>query len=219
MSTANLQTTVLSCLWDQPTELGQIVALLAACGVSEPASRSMGDVDRQLLAVHERFAGAGIEFTAACPRCEADNAFVVSSDLLPPDEPVSFLVGRHGGVRAPRLVDLLDLPDDPEEAESVLVQRCSVGEPTEPPMPGHLAQAVAHDEVRLVGLSCIECGHDFDTEVDLSRAVLGALVARAMVLDREVHLLAATYGWSLGDIERLSDGRREHLVGLIQGDR
>jgi hypothetical protein len=35
--------------------------------------------------------------------------------------------------------------------------------------------------------------------------------------DREVHLLASTYGWDLPTIEALPDQRRQRLAALVSG--
>ena len=219
MATTTPTSNVLTCLWDQPTELGQTLDLLSAYGVQGPERLPMGEIDRLLLRLHRKVCGSDLEFTSRCPGCNAQNAFVLAAELLPPAQPAWVRVGTGGGVRPPAVVDLVDLPLDLDAAPLAVLERCTVGSPSEPATAVHLALAVSLDEVGPLGLECVDCGRPFEAAVDLGRAVLGAMVARATELDREVHLIATTYGWSLAEIESLPDGRREHLVGLIRGER
>ena len=48
--------------------------------------------------------------------------------------------------------------------------------------------------------------------------VIEALGELRSTVDREVHLLATTYGWDLTTIDALPDDRRQRLADLVSGE-
>ena len=66
--------------------------------------------------------------------------------------------------------------------------------------------------------SCAECGHVHTVEFDIQSYLLGALLGERRRLMREVHRIAAFYGWSLDEILSLERTERRQLVDLIEDE-
>ena len=66
---------------------------------------------------------------------------------------------------------------------------------------------------------CPECGARQSLAFCLDRYQLTALVQRRGESRREVHRLAAGYGWSLGEILALPRPQRRALAGMIEAER
>ena len=209
---------VLTALDQQPTELGQVVALLQAAGVPDAADLPVGDGDRRLLALCRALTGRDVEVVLDCPACGVRNVAVLGPDTLPPDRPRSLWWGPGNGLRAPTYRDLDGLPADPAAARAELLRRCVVGRPPRP------VAAADFDlvESSLTGsfqVACVDCGEELEAAVDVQRNALELLAGRLERFDWEVHLLAATYQWTLATIERLPDERRHRLARLIDEGR
>src|SRR5881392_2784175 len=129
MGTAGL----LGSLAGPPSEVAQVVALLAAAGFDEPDRLSIGEADRQLLSLYRSLSGEVLEILAACPACGELSAAEIDPDTVPPASPRMAVLGRGGGLREPMYGDLVDLPADPAQAAAELCLRCLVGSPERAP--------------------------------------------------------------------------------------
>ncbi|HEU0195111.1 MAG TPA: hypothetical protein VFQ71_12980, partial [Gaiellales bacterium] len=127
-------------------------------------------------------------------------------------------LGRGGGLREPCYADLEDLPPDPEAAVKELLARCVVGAPSRPPRREDL-EVVDDSLAGPVGITCSDCGEPIAIDIDVEQAVLERIARRAREVDREVHILASAYHWSLAEIESLGERRRRTLAELAAEDR
>lgn len=200
------------------SEVGQAVALLAAAGVEDPESLSIGEGDRRLLALCRVVTGLDVDVVAACPTCGELSAAVLAPDAVPPARPRMTPLGTGGGLREPTYGDLRDLPADPDEAVAELLARCVVGRPSRPPRADDL-DLVDDSLAGPVLIACSVCEAPIAVDLDVERAVLERLGRRAREIDHEVHLLASAYHWSPGEIDSLGDGRRRTLARLVAETR
>ena len=196
------------------SEVGQVVALLAAAGCQEPERLGVGAGDRRLLELQRAVTGSELEVLASCPACGEVSAAQVVPEHVPPPSPRTAVLGSGGGLREPTYADLLALPRDPAQAVEELCARCVVGSPARPPVPEDL-ELVDDSLSGPVVIACSDCGHSIAVDLDVERAVLERLVRCAQEIDREIHTLASTYHWSLAEIESLGDERRRALAELI----
>lgn len=67
--------------------------------------------------------------------------------------------------------------------------------------------------------TCPECGETVQAHFDLQHYLLTAIMQEAPARIAEVHLLAATYGWSLREILELDRKRRRAFATAIERDR
>ena len=99
-------------------------------------------------------------------------------------------------------------------APAELCLRCLVGSPERAPEANDL-ELVDDSLAGPVMIDCSGCGRPIAVDLDVERAVLERLVRRGREIDRQVHVLASAYHWSLAEIESLGDERRETLAELI----
>jgi hypothetical protein len=206
-------TEVLPALTGPETEVGQALAVLESAGVEGAAALPVSLGDRELVDLARTLAGAELELVARCPHCELLSEIVLAPESFPEPAPRVAALGR-GGIREPTYGDLLDLPDDAEAATAELLRRCTVGAPERAPGP---------DELELVDdalsgpleFSCAGCEGPVTLDVDVQQVALSRLGELARGLEREVHLLATAYGWTLAEIESLPDARRRRLALLV----
>jgi hypothetical protein len=209
---------VLTALDQQPTELGQVLALLEAAGVAGAADLPVGHGDRQLLNLCRDLTGRDVEVVVDCPACGARNVAALGPDTFPPDHPRCLWWGPGAGLRAPTYRDLAGLPADPAGARAELLRRCVVGRPPRPPAAADF-DLVENSLTGSFQAACVDCGEELEAVVDVQRNALELLAGRLERFDWEVHLLASTYQWKLATIERLPDERRRRLAHLIDEGR
>src|SRR5262249_23012506 len=131
--------------------------------------------------------------------------------------------GYEVAFRLPDSLDLLAVGDGGEEAaRHRLLGRCVLrasrnGEETPADgLPGgvlgavleHMAGADPQAEVRLA-LACPDCRHCWEGLFDIVSYFWGEIHHRALRTLRDVHTLAAAYGWREADILALSPSRRQ----------
>jgi hypothetical protein len=198
------------------SELGEVVALLRACGVADCTPYPVGVIDRLLLRAHRAVLHRDLEVVVACPACRVLNALPLGIDDVPEYSPRSAWCGPGAGVREPTGADLSGLPDDAEEAALELERRCRIGPAGGPVAAGALDRA-DQSLCGTVQVACIECGAPVSEFVDVQHLVTAAIADVVADVDVEIHLIASRYGWELGTIEALPDGRRERLAALAGG--
>ncbi|MFH8484344.1 hypothetical protein [Streptomyces longisporoflavus] len=198
---------------ERTTELGQVIAVLTAAG-HDPADLPVATGDRLLLALHRELTGQDIEPVLACD-CGEFSTVRLGADTVPPPRPRTAVLGRAGGLRQPTYGDLLDLP--PGESGAVeLLRRCTVGDPERAAEPRDF-EAVDDSLAGPLVFDCPACGAETAHPVDVQTLVLRGLLDLLDELDRDVHVLASAYGWSLAAIEALSRDRRRRLAALAMG--
>lgn len=116
-------------------------------------------------------------------------------------------------------IELAGLP--PEEASLLLLSRCMQGN-TFPDNGSRGFEEMLDDLAPIMDIEltafCAECGHVHTIEFDIQSYLLGAFLGERRRLMREVHRIAAFYGWSLDEILTLERSERRQLVDLIEDE-
>jgi hypothetical protein len=149
----------------------------------------------------------------------------VSESRSPENGATVYTLGSGLSFRMPTTRDQIAVRALANRAKTELLRRCTLSA-------GPLtASANTYEEVEqaIDGIStqvnlelsseCTECSASQLMHFDLGKYWLRAIVAGRATLDRDVHLMAAHYGWSLESIMGLARDRRRHLVGMIEMDR
>lgn len=79
-----------------------------------------------------------------------------------------------------------------------------------------LAESDPQADIQLA-LRCPDCSHTWEAPFDIVSYLWNEIETWAGRLLREVHLLASAYGWSEGDILRLSPMRRRRYLEMVVG--
>lgn len=191
----------------------QVVAVLRARRAAgppgdDPAGLPVSAADRALLVLHDELLGRPLEHTVVCPRCGEPTTLPLGpSDVGPP--PPHAAEDRSAAVREPTYGDVIAADGDAE----ALLARCRL-------RPTATFEDLMEAEGSLCGplrSSCFTCQEPLLLDVDVAELVLRALSVLRDEFDREVHLLAAGYGWDLPTIEALPDERRSRLAGFLVG--
>ncbi len=233
-----LSATELLGVWERAfsqSSIQRALALLAAaCPESPPdalAGLSIGQRDAHLLALREATFGAEFTALASCPACGAATELTFrASDLqappapAPPAELMLQIEGRDLRVRLPTSADLLAItrPDDLAAARDQLLARCLLSDRNQVPEPvldAVIAQMALADPLADIQLAlrCAGCGHAWQAAFDIVSFFWREVHAWARGLLREVHTLAAAYGWHEADILALSPARRRLYLEMVGG--
>jgi hypothetical protein len=215
-------------------------AALPRTSRDELAALSVGERDALLLAVRERTLGPRLSCFVKCPTCAVPLEFsaeVGEVRLLEPGVPVArehALAVDGWNVRF-RLVDSRDLAAlagerDPAFARRLLLSGCVLealrgGEPVaprrvpEPVLAAVAAAMVQHDPQSEIefSLACHACGTRWGAMLDVAAFLWTELSSLAKRLMREVHALAAAYGWREADILAMSAARRAAYLEMVGG--
>ena len=175
---------------------------------------------RLLLAI----AGGTIPACADCPACGTTldvPVDVAAVAALPVLEPGIRLTARSGGrkvtFRLPTTADLLSLRGGSyQQARAALLRRCLIDEA------GPAALAAAEEAMERAApagavdllVCCPDCGQTAALPLDIPALLWAEIQTRAALLLRDVHQLAASYGWSEADILALSPSRRATYLAL-----
>jgi hypothetical protein len=202
------------------------------------APLSIGERDRRLLCLREQMFGPHLNAIAECPACgeslEVD--FNIADVRVEPNEPASepFTLEHEGYVVAFRLPASLDLGSLDENAAAVenrrrLVELCVLSASrsgsviSADELPEELVAAIAAQMAKadpqaeiLITMQCPACPHQWSTPLDIGAFFWAELNTWATRLLREIHLLAAAYGWREPDILALSPTRRQLYLEMLE---
>lgn len=216
------------------------IDLLAAAYPETPVSAlldlTIGRRDEQLLALRERLFGPGMAAIAACPSCDGrlemtvDSADLRTASVRNGAAELALASGEYQvRFRPPNSQDLLAAASvQADERREAVLRRCVLaveraGVPSEPEdLPAEVAERVAIEmaeadplaDVQLA-LSCPFCGHQWRAAFDIASFLWKEIEAAAGRLLREVHRLAAVYGWSEREILSLSPMRRQYYLAMV----
>jgi len=207
-------------------------AALPARSRDELAALTVGQRDGLLLLARERTLGPTLQCFVPCPACAQALEFPVEVREILVADPQAPLEREHEveaeGVRMRfRLLDSRDLAavarvTDPAAARRALLARALLwarGEDDAPlpperlpaPAAGALAAELAlrdpQAEVEF-NLRCAGCGHAWLSLLDVAAFFWAEVTVQARRLLREVHELAAAYGWREADVLGMSAARR-----------
>jgi hypothetical protein len=196
----------------------------------------LGVRDARLLAVRRALLGDRIDAEADCPACGERLELALGCGTLiaaastPPD---AWEIECGAWRVTVRPLDSLDAAaaaacDDARVAEEVLLRRCVTdarrnGDACDAlALPRDVRDAVAesladHDPGAewLLDLACPECGHTWQSVLDVADFVWRELAARGDRLLGEVHVLARAYGWGESNILALPAARRAAYLAMV----
>jgi hypothetical protein len=182
--------------------------------VDDPADLPIGAADRRLLAAYEEVAGGPLDVTAPCGACGARTTLSLTVSSVGRHVWASVRTGEGSGLREPSYADLLACAGEPV----AILARCRLGAVAGPDQARGTWADLDRVEQSLAGplrSACAECGEPVTVDDDVVAMVLRGLAVVCAEFDREVHLLASTYGWDLPTIEALPDRRRQRLAALV----
>jgi hypothetical protein len=226
---------------DEPPVRRALALLAAACSetpADDLAGLGIGRRDRLLLELRERTFGPRLVSVASCPACgERLEVQLAVQDLLAAETdgeeaPLGLAeAGWEVRFRLPHSLDLLALAGsaDAGEARRRLLAACLFavrspgGEETPADaLPDGVLEAVsarmaAADPLADIelALTCPACGHAWPALFDIVSFFWTEIDAWAQLLLREIHVLAAAYGWREADILALSPRRRRAYLEMV----
>jgi hypothetical protein len=217
------------------------LALLAAACPDLPAPMlaqlSIGQRDARLLSLRESLFGSQMATLTECPLCDEQLELTFELQDIrtsPQADPVEASVLCLGEwqvrFRLPNSLDLLAVAglQDIATARQALYQRCilhaeqggeamsvdRVPEDVVARVSAQMAQLDPQGDVQLA-LTCPACAHQWLANLDIARFLWAELDAWALRMLRDVHSLAAAYGWREADILAMSPWRRQIYLELI----
>ena len=231
--------------WERGSERSpfdrSLTLLQCACDDQEAGHLSelpLGARDSLLFELRERTFGPEMTAVAGCPGCRTQIELRLNvADLRLPEReaPATLAISEQGysiEFRLPRVSDFLALRDAANEAAGIqrqLLSRCilsarfsdrAVEVEELPPeivsgVAGAMATADPQAETEL-SLKCVECGLEWQEPFDIESFFWMEVQAWAMRTLREVHQLAAAYGWGEKEIFKMHPRRRSLYLSLME---
>lgn len=220
-----------------------LAAALPALSPAELAQLTIGQRDKNLLALRTQLFGPQLTSVVACPVCGEKLEFTChAADLQAQTgaEQGETLRWRNATYeicfRLPNSLDLTAVApqtDPTGEAlaaiRSQLLARCLLSASrhnkaiTVDQLPEtiankvitQMAEADPQADVQLA-LSCAACAHQWQAAFDITLFLWAEINAWAVRTLHQVHCLATAYGWSEADILAMSDWRRQSYLNLVQ---
>ena len=230
--------------WERGHERSAIERALLLVALTEPhepcarlARMSIGERDSRLLTLREQTFGRRMGSRLTCPSCTTELEFEFTTDDarargVPAAEHWTL---RHEGyevsLRLPDSTDLAALSPDDDHTTNVkrLLGRCVVtachdGKETSvealpPEVAGRVSARLSEIDPQAdvqIEAACPACAHHWHALLDIASYVWAEIHAWACRTLRDVHAIAATYGWSEAEIMALSPVRRQIYLDLIQ---
>jgi hypothetical protein len=196
--------------------------------LDELARLPIGRRDARLLALREQLFGSRLAAVTDCPACglRVEAEIPIASLGVEPSEgsPRVVTIGEYRiEVRPPDTRDLLAIAGAPDEesARAMLLGRCIRG--VEPEMlsdeivSGVVAAIAACDPGAdvTIALTCPECGHVWDSALDIGAFLWSDIDAAAQRALRDVDALATVYGWSEEQILTIPASRRQFYLAMV----
>ena len=223
-------------VWDRgharnPVERAVLLLSAGYPGTSLPALAELGvgERDARLLRLRELTFGSHLSALADCSRCGEHLELEVEAEQLrfsSQRDPVLSIHtdGCYVEFRLPNSADLTAVVSG-SEVDAVrrkLLDRCVTNPKAGTGLPETVIEAVAaamaqadpQGDVRL-GLDCPACGAREEQIFDIASFFWSEVHAWALRALREVHQLAAAYGWSEADILAMSPWRRQVYLELL----
>jgi hypothetical protein len=212
--------------------LNQGLLVLAAAFPEEAlenlADWALGRRNRALAEMQGVCFGPDLHAQITCPQCAVQLEFhkdirtFLDQDLQPGVKVV--VQGHSFGLPTTRDLARAAREDNPRAAALQVIEGCRIeaeeriewrDEQIEE-IGEAMALADPLAEIRLA-LDCSECGYRWDEVLDIASFLWIEIEARARRLLREVHVLAAAYGWDEREILLLSEPRRQLYLEMAQG--
>jgi hypothetical protein len=221
-------------LWERGTGLGRWArdeALLATMGATPQA---LGARNAMLLALRGTLFDRAWPLRSRCPGCNADCEFEVDCVALAEELSATSSVARSSmaiewagqpiELRAPTALDMQAVGEtlDAGRAARALLARCMSGDLLPDALDDRAVDELDSHLERLdpaavvsFALQCPSCNQSWSAAVDVGEAVWAELRRAAERSLIEVDVLARTYGWTEGDVLRLSPMRRAAYLQLV----
>jgi hypothetical protein len=217
-----------------------LTLLVAACRdapIEKLAQFSVGERDACLLAFREETFGSRLASLTQCPACaEQVELQIETSDLYvaKPEAEALLRVNMADHAiefRLPTSLDVasLDPTADAKLNRQQLLQRCVISarrgevEVTPAELPDEAVAAVTRRMSEIdpqadvqLSLTCPRCQHAWQTPLDIVSYFWSEIHAWAHRTLREIHILAAAYGWREAEVLALNPWRRHAYLELIQ---
>jgi hypothetical protein len=206
------------------------------------AALPIGQRDSRLLTLRELTFGPTLAAVVHCPRCDAQlelgfnaeetrAASPLQHDCSGSDPEVFTAAVEDGEVqyRLPTSIDLgaVSAQRNAARARTVLLERCVLAITYKgiriavADAPAHVLSAVVEHMARVdpqgdvqVTFTCPSCGHQREVAFDIASFFWHEVDAWAARTIRDVHTLAAAYGWREADILAMSSTRRQLYLDL-----
>jgi hypothetical protein len=194
---------------------------------------TVGDRDQLMLRLYQASFGDRLSLVLTCPRegCGAKLDLDLRVEDIPVEEralQASYWL-RLGGAEPVEIEFRLPRGGDQErlassgglkegEAHDRLLDACVLSGPWPAWGKEALTAAIEERAPRVeseVEVTCPECGHPFDAELDPITLLLQEVERGRTVFDRELHLLAFHYHWPLGELYSLPRSRRQRFLQLL----
>jgi hypothetical protein len=237
-----LNATTLLAAWEQGVSQHPLQRAVALLNLARPqksteewARVTVGQRDLQLLQFREKLFGPKIEATAVCPKCgsELELNFTARDLQLPAAKPyasnehLKLVAGDYEiDYRLPTTVDLLEVANGSGQAVAALVDRCvearhqgnriqsdALPAPIIELVGTNMAEADPYADIQ-IALDCAGCLHRWSMVFDVVSYLWDEIEDWAERLIRDVHSLAAAYGWSEREIVGMSARRRRLYLEL-----
>jgi hypothetical protein len=224
----------------QPPAQRALTLLGAACPeipLESLTRLSVGDRDSRLTTLREWTFGSKLACIANCEKCGERLEVTLNTIELPgreakdSAESFSFEVdGYELMFRLPNSTDLEELANckTQESGSRLLLERCLSHAEHEgkligsEQLPSSVRDALVEQMGRLdesgdvrLEMNCPQCRHGSQTIFDIESFFWKEINAWAICILREVHTLAATYGWSEREILNMTSWRRQVYLNLI----
>jgi hypothetical protein len=233
-------------LWEEGAALPPAARarLLLRAATPDAESESLGDLpvgerDRRLLLWRERWFGPDVSAVERCPWCgeQVELGFAVADVLVEAGSPpaATHVTARDGYEIVFRLPTSRDLATaagcaDVAAAREAVLTGCLIeirheGEPvTAAAVPAHVIAQVEEAMEALdpqanieLSLRCAVCEGAWAVYFDIVSYVWDEIAVWARQVLREIHHLAAAYGWSERDILALGPARRARYLEMATG--
>jgi hypothetical protein len=217
----------------------QALLLLGAAAPVPPAELArltVGRRDAELLRLRRRLFGVRLETITDCPACRKTlEVSLAVEDILHQGPPPAAahelrLDGYRIEFRLPNSLDLAALAGvEPAHRRQWLLAQCIqaaerdqtklAADDLPPEIVAALAEALSQADPQAnvqLALSCADCGHQWQTPLDIVSFLWTELNAWAERLLAQIHLLASAYGWSEGEILSLGAWRRQAYLNMVR---
>jgi len=215
-------------LYQQPVDRAlTILSVLTDRPRQELAAMTLERRDSLLIQRRAQLFGGSFSGSSTCAHCGCDVEVSVSADELdiPEERFVVKVADTELTVQMPTSIDLAAAArcDTVAAARRELIRRCIQGSQRDgdDSLGDDVVVAVEAELDRRAGVSagvvhltCPDCSHDWELELDVAGFMWREIEILAVRLLRQVDVLARRYGWSEQAILALSPGRRRFYLEL-----
>ncbi|MBD2729689.1 phage baseplate protein [Nostoc sp. FACHB-892] len=226
---------------NQPSWSRAIKLLATACpetSIDMLTQLSLGQRDAMLLTLREWTFGSQLVSQVTCPSCgevlelnfDVADMRVASLSLEPIEKYCLEIADCEVSFRLPNSLDMIAITEhkQPEISQEILLERCILeavrgGEylPFQQ-LPSHVSNAIIAQMAQVdpqanvpIDISCSLCNHQWQSLFDIVAFFWAEINTWGFRVLREVHTLAAAYGWREADVLAMSPRRRQLYLKMV----